>query len=469
MKTKKQFIGFTPDQTFSLLSRMGYDGPSDEASMDKFLMASPSAASQMGKYAEVAKKRVSGIKPPVKMAEGGLTPTQAQEDLNQAQATAASDPTDANQETLTDASQAFSTVAVPTGNEMAYQGIENPETLVTPTDVSRIEESNDQLIAAGTGQQAETAPITPSQATAETAQAAAQYDTATVDPTLVGDATDSVLEGVEAATADPSEKATVRGQLSILMDDFEEGTPIWASGAMREASAVMQQRGMGASSMAGQAIMTAAMESAIAIAGQDAQTYATFELQNLNNEQQMTIFKTQQRIAGLFTDQAQENAAKQFNASSENQTRQFFADLETTVSRFNAEQINSIREFNVDQDNAVKMFNKNMTAARDQFNATNDLVIAQANTKWRQDIATLNSETENLSNMENARQANAITQRQMDQVWQKERDIMNFAFTSAESQADRDVQLLLADKSINAENDAATKEALGYIVGSFFF
>ena len=47
----------------------------------------------------------------------------------------------------------------------------------------------------------------------------------------------------------------------------------------------MQQRGLGASSMAAAATMQAMMESGIPIAAQDAQKYANIQLQNLNNEQ----------------------------------------------------------------------------------------------------------------------------------------------------------------------------------------
>ena len=39
------------------------------------------------------------------------------------------------------------------------------------------------------------------------------------------------------------------------------------------------------------------------------------------------MLKSQQNIQALFTDQAAENAAAQFNATSENQTNQFFANL----------------------------------------------------------------------------------------------------------------------------------------------
>ena len=60
------------------------------------------------------------------------------------------------------------------------------------------------------------------------------------------------------------------------------------------------------------------------------------DMANLNNEQQTSMFKAQQNIQSILTDQAAANAASQFNATSENQTNQFFASLTSQVSQFNA-------------------------------------------------------------------------------------------------------------------------------------
>ena len=114
------------------------------------------------------------------------------------------------------------------------------------------------------------------------------------------------LEGIEAATGSPSSAATVQGQLTNLMAQFEgDKPPAWAAGAMRQATAIMAQRGLAASSMAGQALVQAAMESALPIALQDAQTVAQFEAQNLSNRQQRAMLSAQQRaqFLGMEFDQ----------------------------------------------------------------------------------------------------------------------------------------------------------------------
>ena len=377
-------------------------------------------------------------------------------------------------------------------------------------------------------------------------------------------------EQIEAATAEPSAKATVQGQLEGLMQQFEGGnTPAWAAGSMRAAMANLSARGLGASSLAGQAVIQAAMEAALPIAQMDAQTTAQFEAQNLSNrqqramlaaqqraqflgmefdqafqarvqnsarigdianmnftaeqnialensraantmnlqnlsnsqamvmaeaaalanldmanlsnrqqaavqnaqnflqmdmtnlgfEQQTAMFKAQQNIQALFTDQAAENAAAQFNASSENQTNQFFANLSAQTSQFNAAQQNAMDQFNVNSINALREFNSEMQNQRDMFNAQNGLVVAQANAQWRQNIATLNTAAQNESNMNFAKTMNAFTSTNLDAYWQRERDIMSFAFTSAENAAARMSEVLLAE--MNAEAKAKYADAQG--------
>jgi hypothetical protein len=385
------------------------------------------------------------------------------------------------------------------------------------------------------------------------------------------------LEGIEAATGAPSSAATVQGQLTSLMSQFEGDTPpAWAAGAMRQATSIMAQRGLAASSMAGQAIVQAAMESSLPIAMQDAQTVASFEAQNLSNRQQRAMlaaqqratflgmefdqqfqarvqnaskisdianinfsaeqqialenaqlaqtvdltnlsnrqattmaqasaiaqadmanlsnrqqaavqnaqsflqmdfrnldisqqndmFKTQSVVQGLFTDAASENASRQFNATSENQTNQFFASLKAQVGQFNATQSNSMEQYNVGQTNALEQFKQQVKNQRDQFNAQNALVIAQANAQWRQQLATVNNASLNDANRQNALQANGLTQKGLDEIWQKERDLMAYAFATAESAAERRNKLLLQELDAEGKSDSAFSSALGTLGGA---
>jgi len=379
----------------------------------------------------------------------------------------------------------------------------------------------------------------------------------------------------EAATGAPSTDATVQGQLTGLMADFEGKTPpSWAAGALRNAAASMASRGLGASSMAGQAMIQAAMESAMPIAVQDAKTSATFEMQNLSNrqqtamfaaeqrasflgleftqefqsrvansakiseianinfnaeqqialenarmaqtvdltnlsaknakimadvaamsqldltnlnnrqqaqvqnakaflemdmasldnEQQVSMFKSQQNANAILSDQSAMNASKQFNATSENQTNQFFASLQSQVEQFNVAQKNAMAQFNAGETNAIEQFNTLQQNQRDQFNAQNHLVIAQANAQWSQNITTAENAASNQANRDETLATNNMTMTTYNNMLQKERDLMTWAWTSAESAMDREASIMVA--KIDAEGKAAAAGDTGSTTSS---
>ena len=192
---------------------------------------------------------------------------------------------------------------------------------------------------------------------------------------------------------------------------------------------------------------------------QNAQNFLQLDMSNLNNEQQTSIFKSQQNIGALLSDQAAENAELQFNAASKNQLNQFFADLSSNVNRFNTEQKNAIKQFNAGEENAGAKFDKQIEAARNEFNATNELIVEQANTKWRQDIVTLDTAAQNDANAAAATVAASITVAALDQIWQRERDLMDYAVTTTENEADRTNAIILQKLAGEYNLDAAELRA----------
>ena len=99
-------------------------------------------------------------------------------------------------------------------------------------------------------------------------------------------------------------------------------------------------------------------------------------------------------------------------------------------------------------------------------------MIAQANAQWRQQLATINNAALNEANRQNALQANNLTQKGLDELWQKERDLMAYAFASAESAAGRRQELIIADMKAEVSGDNAFGSALGgfasAVVGGIF-
>ena len=596
-----------------LLARkfLGFNGPSEQ--LTNFLAANPAAAARMGKYqqamAGMAKNKVG--------ADEGTAGTTLEDfqGMQQDLITKTMDPTQSTVSQITsDTSQdiaagtgQISTPAptvtaqtVGTGQQAAAPTT-SPAAQTTATTVTPEVKAETAATQAQTGTVSQEAQVDAQQQTATSmANMEAAQGTATMvnapaareirEGELISGVADAEKaakfnEQIQAAQATPSDQATVQGQLEGLMQQFEGGaTPPWASGAMRNAMAAMAARGLGASSIAGQAVIQATMESALPIAQMDAQTVAQFESQNLSNRQQRAmlaaqqraqflgmefdqafqarvansarigdianmnftaeqqialensraantmnlnnlsnrqamvmaeaaalsqldmanlnnrqqaavqnaqnfmqmdmanlsnaqqteLFKAQQNIQALFTDQAAENAAAQFNATSENQTNQFFANLASQVSQFNASQSNAMSQFDASSVNAIRQFNAQMDQQREQFNAQNGLVVAQANAQWRQNIATLNTAAQNESNMDYAKTINALTSKNLDEIWQRERDIMSFAFTADQSAMDRSLQIILGDKQLEvaraqmaqAESSAKTNLAMRFLFGT---
>jgi hypothetical protein len=387
-------------------------------------------------------------------------------------------------------------------------------------------------------------------------------------------------EQIQAATATPSAKATVQGQLAELTADFDANNPpAWAAGTLRAIQGKLAARGLGASSIAGQALIQGALESALPIAQADAQTQAQFESQNLSNRQQRAmlaaqqraafigqefdqafqarvqnasriadvanqnftaeqqialensrvantmnlqnlsnnqalvmaeasalanldtanlnnrqqaavqnaqsflqrdmanlsnrqqteLFKAQQRVQSLFTDQAAENAARQFNASSQNQTDQFFANLATQTAQFNATQANAQSQYNAGQRNVLERFNAELNNQRDTFNAQNQLVIAQNNAQWRRQIATINTATVNRVNEINATNLLQTSNQAYNNLWNYYGDTMEWAWTSAENELNRYADMSIANLNADTQADVARRgasTAAGNAIGS---
>jgi hypothetical protein len=242
-------------------------------------------------------------------------------------------------------------------------------------------------------------------------------------------------EEIQAAQATPSDKATVQGQLEGLMTQFEGGeTPVWAAGAMRAATAKMAARGLGASSVAGQAIIQAAMESAIPIAQADAAVTAQFEAQNLSNRQQRAMLAAQQRATFMGMEFDQAFQARVQNASRIADVANMNFTAEQQVALENSRIANSMNLANLSNSQALVMAEaaalSQMDAAnlnnRQQaavMNAQNFMQMDMANLTNRQqtDMFKAQQRIQSLFNdqaaVNAAAQFNATSQNQVDQFF----------------------------------------------------
>jgi len=179
-------------------------------------------------------------------------------------------------------------------------------------------------------------------------------------------------EEIQAAEATPSTQATVQGQLEGLMTQFEGGeTPAWAAGAMRNATAQMAARGLGASSMAGQAVVQAAMEASIPIAQADASTFAQFESQNLSNRQQRAMLAAQQRATFMGQEFDQAFQARVMNSSKISDVANMNFTAEQQVALENSRAANTMNLANLSNSQAMVMAEAGALANLDMANLSN--------------------------------------------------------------------------------------------------
>tara|TARA_R110000796_G_scaffold153198_4_gene269647 strand:+ start:1897 stop:3204 length:1308 start_codon:yes stop_codon:yes gene_type:complete len=302
-----------------------------------------------------------------------------------------------------------------------------------------------------------------------------------------------------AATANLDPRATTQYQMGQLMSTIQAGQPLpaWAAPQVRNVTAIMQQRGLGASSMAAAAMVQAVTESGIQIASQDAGKYATIQLANLsneqqaalqnaatnasmdmanlnnrqqaavqnsksflamdmanlNNEQQSNTITYQSQVAALLADGAADNAAKQFNAKSENEVDMFFAELGATIQTTTLNRKAGLEQFNVSQKVAVDQFNAQMQTTRDQFNANMQLQVDQSNVNWRRTVNTNNTAAKNEANRQNVLNLLGINQNAMNNIWQTYRDQASWNMKASENAKDRAHNAAMQSSAIAADKD----------------
>ena len=600
----KKFAGFTPEQ----LGRIDPELEGKQADeQNAIIRANPALAARVGKMTMLAQNKINQSMGSVGMAVGGTsaganitrksiedptslatksdvaTPDQAAIDAGKIADGTGTLTTPAPQAQVTAATPAAAATAAPAtpaAQMQASQAAPQMQQQLSGVQAAQGQVSQDAQSQAATADptQASSLGLQAVQGQAQTVQAP---DPRKVEQgeMIAGSTVDMARAKQEASfvaeEAKPSEQATVAGQMGKLMEDFDKGTPAWAAGAMRAATAQLAARGLGASSMAGQATIQAAMESALPIAQADAATFAKFEsqnlsnrqqaamfaaekraeflglefnqefqtrvanaakisdianqnfsaeqtialenarmaqtmdltnlsaknamimanaatmsqmdmanlnnrqqaqmqnaqaflnmdMQNLSNEQQTSMFKAQELANALLSDTAADNAAKQFNATSQNQTDQFFASMATQVSQFNTEQGNAMSRFNAGETNALSQFNKSLQNQREQFNAQNHLVVAQANAQWIQNTTTAANAAQNQANRDQALAANNLSMTAYNNIIQQERDVMAWAWQSAENALDRDRDIMVA--KIKNEDDDKGNSLLSAAAGKF--
>jgi hypothetical protein len=205
---------------------------------------------------------------------------------------------------------------------------------------------------------------------------------------------EQTLAQTQAAQGVVTDEMTVQGQLNKLTRDFDAGNPPpWAAASMRAATAQLAARGLGASSMAGQAIIQATLEAATPIAAADAKVFETMGLQNLSNRQQTAMLIGQQRAAFLGQEFDQAFQTKVLNAAKISDIANRNFDAQTTIAIENSRLANSMDIANLSARNAVVLGKMAQMSQLETQNLSNRQQVAVENAR-----AALTMDIKNLDN-----------------------------------------------------------------------
>lgn len=430
---------FTSKQREIVARKMGYEGPMQM--FDEFLAASPSDAQR---YSAITSKFVE------RMAKGGMVVAKAP--VKNYQVGGVVTDTSTSTDTTTTTTDDTGTVVAPPAMNVVGTTYEAATTEVTPKmtvdapttgavktaePVKAVESAVVTAPAAITAPTITAAAAAPAVTTAlkevTAAQGAvskeAQIAAATQEPTttavsgveaaqgtaaqVTGVPTRTVQEGeiiagpavdmaraeetlakTQAAQGVVTQEMTVQGQLNKLLTDFDAGNPPpWAAGSLRAATAQLAARGLGASSLAGQAIIQATLEAATPIAAADAKVFETMGLTNLSNRQAIAVLTGQQRAQFLGQEFDQAFQTRVLNAARIADIADKNFDAGVSVALENARLANTMNIANLSAKNAVVLEKAAAISRLEVQNLNNRQQAAVENAKsfLQMDITNLNN------------------------------------------------------------------------------
>ena len=512
-----RFAGFKPSGMQKIANRLGYSG--DMVNFDNYLQQNPDKQRQMIVYESMARQMAKGGV--VNMQVGGT----AQADPRQLpQADVPSPPTQYAPTTgigdvFTDRAQNPALpqggVTIPVGTQITQDqllggdlgqlsGRVGVPTTVAPTTTANIQQQKEANItsaersapavdsALAATQAAQTTledPRAKVLAAQQTASSVGNLNAAQgqatllqnpiqrqieqgelVSPTANAETASKYTEQIQAATATPTDQATVQGQLASLTANFDAtNPPSWAAGAIRGVQAVMQQRGLGASSIAGQALIQAAIESALPVAQADASVFAQFENQNLSNRQQRAMLAAQQRAQFIGQEFDQAFQARVQNAAKVSDIANLNFNAEQQIALENSRATNTMNLNNLSNRQALVLAEASALANLDSSNLNNrqQAAVQNAQSFLQQDMANLTNQqqTELFKAQQRtqalftdqaatnaANQFNATSQNQVDQFFSNlAQQASQFNATQANAQAQFNAGQVNTVERFNAE------------------
>lgn len=420
----KKFAGFKPETLNNkILPALGYNGPTDQKSINQFLASNPAAAAKMGKYTMVARQMVEGK--PIK-AQEGVVVEEDQDGIDTTEETGNTvSPGDITENILADPTGAVTrptvvgadidtglmdsadeSLKVSDSEDIVATKAGVKEDLVAPEDVTTttVDAQQSEQAVRKAGEEFEAAKGEVS--------ADATYDATTIDPTTsavldlkteegtaslmdldnIGQRTAQEGELIYGSTVDQErieeelakEKAAlVSDELARLTKGVDEGNiPPYMAASMRIANAQLQMRGLSASSAAGQALILAAQDGALEVAKLDAA-----------NKQQMAVEKAKIRADFLDLEFTQEQESRVENAATITEIANKNYDTRVTIELENSKLLTDMEVANLSARSAKTVADTAALASLERTNLNNVNTAASDNAK-----AFLDMDMKNLDN-----------------------------------------------------------------------
>ena len=208
----------------------------------------------------------------------------------------------------------------------------------------------------------------------------------------------------------------------------------------------------------------------------NAKNFVTYDMANLNNEQQVVVVEHQAKQQSIMEDAKQENVARQFGAGEINQMDKFYDELGSRIGMFNTEARNGMEKFNAGENNAMSKFNLTLENQREMFYTNFQKDVDESVAKWRQTVELSNNATLNNAAATDVKNIVGLTTEQLNQMWDRTDALLDYSFKESENQKNRRTQVQIAkmnyDAQIEAKRDRSSPFAkiagavVGAVVGS---
>lgn len=182
-----------------------------------------------------------------------------------------------------------------------------------------------------------------------------------------------------------------------------------------------------------------------AAAVQNAKAFLEMDLTNLTNEQQAEVINTQSRVQVLLEDTQQENATRRFTAESQNDFTKFYTELGTQIEQFNANLFSELKRFNAGEVNDATEFRMALENERQQFYSKMQYAVDEANARWRQTVATTNTQMSFDAAAVDTKNLLDISQEGLNRIWDRTDSTLDYLFKGSVTEEEFEMRLLLGE------------------------